>query len=420
MANLMMMFSKLAQNYVKPSLGREVKVAHLSILSFRGVTRSSGSRLSNFHQVDFGAVAQKPWQQYNKHIAFRSLTSAQGFGHFMNDLTATTERHSKRTRAKKDAIRMRQQGRNLHILSSNQPAPLPPSGTYRRIIDVPQVGTGVSFSSSTSTNRQAGSPEADTGGTNSVPPERSAPIGVAESYHLLWTPGFVKKFGYSTVGLLICHNAMVGSGVYIPITDWLSTAPVASSLGLSLLASSCCLFQVFANVFAGTVGCLGLNTALGPSRPYFMSVLFYFTFVTSSTSLPHILLRSSIAFLPEFMFAWNKRHTVFSNQQNASDDFSGTRAVLEFDVPTMGCVACINRIDSTIRNKKDQKLLDVTSWLDPSLPKGGATKVTLAVDSKEEAAKIGQALVETLDSIGFGGSSVSKVALLENESARGP
>jgi hypothetical protein len=127
-------------------------------------------------------------------------------------------------------------------------------------------------------------------------------------------------------------------------------------------------------------------------------------------SLPQILLRLSIAFLPEMMHTWNNRHK-FLQQKNAPSIDSGMMATLEFDVPSMGCVACINKIDSTLRsnNKRYKKVVDVTSWLDPALPKGGATKVTLTVESKEEAEAIGQSLVETFDSIGFGGSSISKL-----------
>eukprot|EP00980_Cylindrotheca_fusiformis_P011956 scaffold2830_cov131-Cylindrotheca_fusiformis.AAC.77 len=241
--------------------------------------------------------------------------------------------------------------------------------------------------------------------------ESEPSAGIAASYHLLWTRGFFTKFLLSTVGLTVGHHLVkITTGVpnvSCAFRGWLS------SLGLSLLASSCCLLQILANVFAGTVGCLGLNTALGPSRPYWLSLLFFLTFINSSTSLPQIVFRLGIAFLPEMLHTWNKRHTFLNRRINPNG--SGTTTVLEFDVPTMGCVACINKIDSTLRNRRDEKLLDVTSWLDPSLPKGGATKVTLAVESRKEAAEIGQALVKTLDSIGFGGSSLSKVEVLEQD-----
>jgi copper chaperone CopZ len=246
--------------------------------------------------------------------------------------------------------------------------------------------------------------------------ESSPSTRIAASYHLLWTRGFATKFALSTLALALGHQFVIASAGFPKLSIALRGS--LSSVGLSLLASSCCLFQIVANVFAGTVGCLGLNTALGPSRPYFLSLLFYLTFVKSAMSLPQILLRFSIAFLPEIMHTWNNRHK-FLHSKNAPSIDAGMMATLEFDVPSMGCVACINKIDSTLRNNKGyEKVVDVTSWLDPALPKGGATKVTLTVESKEEAEAIGQSLVETFGSIGFGGSSISKLEVAKSTTSQ--
>jgi copper chaperone CopZ len=247
--------------------------------------------------------------------------------------------------------------------------------------------------------------------------ESSPSTRIAASYHLLWTRGFATKFALSTLALALGHHFVIASPGFPKLS--IAFRGSLSSIGLSLLASSCCLFQILANVFAGTVGCLGLNTALGPSRPYFLSLLFYLTFAKSAMSLPQILLRFSIAFLPEMMHTWNNRHKFLHSKNAPSIDSGMIMATLEFDVPSMGCVACINKIDSTLRNNKGyEKVVDVTSWLDPALPKGGATKVTLTVESKEEAEAIGESLVETFDSIGFGGSSISKLEVSKSTTSQ--
>jgi len=246
----------------------------------------------------------------------------------------------------------------------------------------------------------------------------------AASYHLFWTPGFARKFALTTIAFSVCHR-LVAARTRIFLIPTFSEALIVplSSIGLSLLASSCCLIQILANVLVGAVGCLGLNSVLGPSRPYFLSLLFYVTFFTSGTTVPQILLRFSIAFLPELVHFWNNQKRVFSankitssSSMMSANSSRGMVATVEFDIPTMGCVACINKIDSLLRNQFDQeKVVVVTSWLDSDRPKGGTAKVILNVGSKEEAVIVSQSLVEAVESIGFGGSSISKLELAIND-----
>lgn len=291
---------------------------------------------------------------------------------------------------------------------------------------------------------------------------------LASSYHLVWNHGFGKKFALTTVSLATIHRLIVLVRTTATITTTTSTASTAAtrillsgfvpSMGLSLLASSCCLIQIIANVLVGTVGCLGLNTALGPYRPYFLSLLFYLTVMTKSvrSSPSQLLPRLGVAFLPEVLHFWNNhgRNTIgqFTAKQThlphpmTSTTISSTSnnilvATIDLDVPAMGCVACINKIDRTIQNEihdilktnspsvtqnsqeeeDDTKFgqgvpvgnknvgVDVSSWLDPQLPKGGSTRVMVHVKSKEEAQSIGQTLLESLERNGFGGSTISKL-----------
>jgi len=261
---------------------------------------------------------------------------------------------------------------------------------------------------------------------------------VAYSYHLLWTPGFARKVILSTLLLTIGHNfvfpRLVSSSTSNASMGW------ASSVLLSLLASSCCLIQMIANVLISTVGCLGLNTALGPVRPYFFSLLLYVNALTINkglSTIPQMAVRSIIALLPEGLHLWtNYRNQRYRNNNtevaeggavsatvnssiNSNDSISkepvndgSINMVMELDVPTMGCVACINNIDSVMRQSQEQstgsnKVRDVSSALYPDKAKGGKTVVLLSVGSTEEAEEIGNGLVGELDKLGFPGASIT-------------
>jgi hypothetical protein len=83
----------------------------------------------------------------------------------------------------------------------------------------------------------------------------------------------------------------------------------------------------------------------------------------------------------------------------------------------MGCIACINKIDSSLRNELDQeKVINVSSQLDPARPKGGSAKVTLNVSSEEEAKAVRQLVIDVVGKAGFGGSSISKLEMSNTNS----
>lgn len=261
---------------------------------------------------------------------------------------------------------------------------------------------------------------------------------IAYSYHLLWTPGFARKVMLSTLLLTVGHNFVFPRLV----TSLTSSASMgwASSVLLSLFASSCCLIQMIVNVFISTVGCLGLNTALGPSRPYFFSLLLYVNVLTMNkglSTIPQIAVRSVIALLPEGLHLWtnyrNERYRNINAEVDEIGDISTTaessinskdsaseesvndgsiNMAMELDVPTMGCVACINKIDRTMRESQEQnrginKVQHVSSILYPDKTKGGKTVVQLSVDSMEEAREIGSGLVEELHKLGFPDASIT-------------
>ena len=228
----------------------------------------------------------------------------------------------------------------------------------------------------------------------------------AISYHLVWTQNFWKKYVATTLGLVILDRKLLSFSRIQQQQQqfWLS------SVSLPLLASSCCLIQLLSNYFLSALGCLGLNTALGPSRPYFLSLFIYLSLRSSPlTKTSLILMQFGIAFLPEMVHIWN----LLRRQKRGVSTSSGMVATVELDIPTMGCVACINKIDSSITNKlpKNTTVLDIHSQLDPTRSKGGTAKVSLRVESMREAESVGKTLVDTVASIGFGESSVTNIKL---------
>lgn len=237
--------------------------------------------------------------------------------------------------------------------------------------------------------------------------EGETTIQPATSYHLIWTRGFLVKFLVTTIGLVFWDRTI------LPFSQ-LKQRFWMSSIGLPLLASSCCLLQLAANYFLAAIGCLGLNTKLGPFRPYFLSLLTYLSFRSSSFKNPRLfLIQFSITFLPEIVHIWNHLRRKQSGGGDHSSRASGLVATFELDIPTMGCVACINKIDSSLTDK-NQGVLDIYSSLDPARSKGGSAKVKVIVKSKEEAKTMSKALIETVESIGFAGSSITNVSLEEN------
>jgi hypothetical protein len=247
----------------------------------------------------------------------------------------------------------------------------------------------------------------------------------ATSYYLVWSPGFAKKFVLMTVGLLVLHLTRVDGhvgkifsrawGVFSgPLQGVLSLGP---NFILPLLSSSCCLLQLVINVLVGSSGCAGFNTVLGPFRPYFLSFLAYLN-LFSRPQAPEALLRYSIALMPEFLHFWNRlvssqwrRSHSMTLQQNRGS----ISATVQVDIPTMGCVACINKIESSLRQCAPAKIVDATSWLDPDSPKGGRAKVMLSADSEEDLNALTELIVHTIAGAGFGGSSVTAVEVEDSK-----
>jgi copper chaperone CopZ len=100
-------------------------------------------------------------------------------------------------------------------------------------------------------------------------------------------------------------------------------------------------------------------------------------------------------------------------------------ATVELDIPTMGCVACINSIDAALRNsvavsKMDSKkggprVLEAVSSLLPLGQKGGRATVRVSASNDEELTLLTNALVHAVTKVGFASCTVQSVRKKQKE-----
>ena len=231
-----------------------------------------------------------------------------------------------------------------------------------------------------------------------------------ESYHLIWSPGAWKKFLLGVWTVFVAHR-------FSPLPSLLSSfgqntlvSSSVSNIVLPLLASSCCLIQLGINLLAG--GCAGFNTVLGPTRPYFLSLLFYGTVQTARwTSFSWYgatAFRWAVALLPEALDFWNRSQQqatsviVGSNEKpHLTPDTAPWSATLQLEIPTMGCVACINKIDTALRNAGQSRVVQASSSLNPLGAKGGYAKVKILAETRQEIDSLTQSLIRSVEEAGF-------------------
>ena len=249
-----------------------------------------------------------------------------------------------------------------------------------------------------------------------------ADSGGGRSYHLIWSPSFGRIFLMSTITLFAMTyiltiptiSSKLGlGGVFLPshtahlqVGDCHYTPSSLSrsirQLLLPLLSSSCCAVQLLINSLAG-VGCAGFNTVLGPLRPVFLSFLVYSTAVSypgGPTGLGKWYRNTALAFffalMPELLHMWNNHSWRLRATKMTGD--ANFCATVQLDIPSMGCAACINKIDSTITGSSG--VLNTRSWLVDD-PKGGRARFVITANSFDDVDEIIKAVVEQVDSSGF-------------------
>jgi hypothetical protein len=118
-----------------------------------------------------------------------------------------------------------------------------------------------------------------------------------------------------------------------------------------------------------------------------------------------------VALLPEAVDLHNRRR---SNKRAdlVSDTSMTLKATIRLEVPTMGCVACINTIDAAL-NRRDiarrARVLTASSSLHPLGMKGGSVAIEAVAESEAALAELVSDLIGATDSVGFAGAFVASI-----------
>ena len=214
----------------------------------------------------------------------------------------------------------------------------------------------------------------------------------AKNEWLVWSPGVPAGIAASYIFVAVALAVLARS----PAQHAVERAAVATQeallhgahragwwAALSLLSSSCCVIQLALNMLS--VGCAGFNSILGPARPFFLAcalharVLLRRAAVAAPGVDPRVrqmnvyggALAVAVAFAPEVVAL------VAKLRRRRSSDVAGV-ASLTLDLPSMGCVACVDAVSRAIRG--------VDGVVDASVTVGAATvSVTEANDAMAAA-----------------------------------
>lgn len=205
-----------------------------------------------------------------------------------------------------------------------------------------------------------------------------------DRYNLLWSPGFAWKLAGTSV-------------ILWAVRRWAPSAschPVLSNIALPLLASACCILQLALNILS--IGCAGWNTWLGPIRPYFLGLL-----MVTSLSKRHAW-RWLVALLPEAVHVYNQR-----TQQPAALSVSEPTTIVELDIASMGCVACIQSIQNALLRQPN--VVHAQASLHPLGRKGGSATIKVLSADDVDVNSVINDLIDAVENVGFDGASVVSV-----------
>ena len=260
----------------------------------------------------------------------------------------------------------------------------------------------------------------------------------ASQYHLIYSPGVPGQILLSTILIHFLKRTIGMSKYGLPrpkgqmsiLYDWIV---------LPLLSSACCAIQLFVNAVFASVGCVGFNTVLGPIRPFFLAWLLHTTWAFASNQVAHIGTASmswssaigriisfvvvswSMALLPEALHWHNNRIAATAASTNVKQFAGSPQTVqVELAIPSMGCVACINKVSGSLRNLElgdsIYSVQEASSWLsnDESGNKaGGQARVLLQVDATASLDKVSNQLCEAVRQAGFDDCQVSAVGKVD-------
>jgi hypothetical protein len=240
-------------------------------------------------------------------------------------------------------------------------------------------------------------------------------VQAVDPYHLVWSPGFWRKLVLTT-GSLVLAQSLADNFLHPKIIARTRLPLLLTNAVLPLFASACCLLQLGLNLFS--VGCAGFNTILGPWRPYMMAVLLWLTCTArrSNTSWSVFLFRWTIALLPEYVYGWNalvRRRQKITIQ---SDDAPMTiRTTVQLNIPSMGCVACINSIDVALLGLRTEhaRIRRAVSTLNPLGAKGGQAVVEFDLADAARVDETIESLCAAVERAGFNGCTIESVRQIE-------
>lgn len=226
------------------------------------------------------------------------------------------------------------------------------------------------------------------------------------------------RYGLSSFSFMehvsnINHDHVLPKTIVVTTTIMVKTL---TNLFLPFMASACCAIQLILNSIG--VGCAGFNTVLGPLRPYFVSVLIFTSIIemplmfTQGIHVVKFMGAWFFSLLPELIHFMNQRRVskrrrrISSSRATARTTTSGAsflhseskRILVHLNIPSMGCVACINKIDATIQNFENA--LDGSSKLN-NIGKGGTGTVLLECSNDTNVGTITKKLVQSVTDAGF-------------------
>lgn len=179
---------------------------------------------------------------------------------------------------------------------------------------------------------------------------------------LVWSPGVPARIAASYVFVAVALAVLARSPAAHVAERAAAAAQQALLRGahragwwtlLSLLSSSCCVIQLALNMLS--VGCAGFNSVLGPARPLFLACALHARVLLRRTAVgalgvdPRVrqlnvyggAFAVAMAFAPEVL-------ALVALSRRRSGEMEGTSA-LRLDLPTMGCVACVDSVSRAIR-----------------------------------------------------------------------
>jgi len=173
---------------------------------------------------------------------------------------------------------------------------------------------------------------------------------------------------------------------------------------LPLLSSSCCSIQLIINAITG-LGCAGFNTLLGPLRSYFMSVLLFSTITSITTrkvDLIRIVFSWIVAVTPEIVHFLNVKRREKLQRRQSINTQQDLQCKLELQISDMGCVACIQKIESTLWNSFPDNIVDAAARLHKDKRgKGGEARIVINCSSAGETEDIIQGIIRKIEESGF-------------------